>query len=458
MPEEKPETVSKTLGTWIKAAITSVIGLISGAVIMYLTPVVNNAIKPAKPVSNFATIVHGLTVEFNNRATGATQGWWDFGDGSALEPFDAKVENVKHTYPKPGTYSVKLSLQNLLGDASDRTASVVLDSEGLPKPVIETFKLIPVSGSERAPATYKLLSKVKNATYAILSVGDNRPTEVIEEATQERFITFDEMGSYTIRFAAVNGKQLVEKTETVFVSPNEGHEALAKLVVAYEAVRVQRFEREMKIYCGWQPDAKDNVSPVRKERSIDPGCTIVSVELVNKPDPNGPARKIEVKTSPDKSKVMLTGELIKPGGLLAPKTAPPHWVAQVKVVLERRGQPEIINRGDVMMAVNLGGTTRIPMQPLEPGFEVIRKQVSVELWDGTRKVWEGNKPVNNATVILRNQTCRVTTTPQNDAMLLKIDGGSSGAVAIPTLPPSLPVGPLIRPTGFERNPLLPKKK
>lgn len=458
MSEEKSAGIKKTVSGWIKAAITSVIGLISGAFIMYLTPVVNNAIKPAKPVANFATMVNGLSVEVNNRSTGAVQGWWDFGDGSALEPFDPKAENVKHVFPKPGTYTVKLSLQNLLGEASDRSASVVLDADSVPRPEFESFKLLPYSASDRAPVTFRLVSKVKNATHAILSVGDNRPTEVMDDANQDRFITFNEMGSYTVRFAAINGKQLVEKSETVFVSPNDGGEAVARLAVTYEAVRVERIERDVRIYCGWQGDTKESVSAVRKERPVDPDCKIVSVVLTNRNEKNAHTRKFEVQASPDNSKIIVTGELVKPSGLLTPKTAPPYWVAQVKVVMERRSKPEVIDRGDVMMAVRLNGATPIPMQPLGPGYEILRKQVNLQLWDGGRKVWEGSKPVSNAKVVLKNQVWQVTATPQNDSMLLKIDGGSIGAAPIPTLLPTPPVGPVIRPAAFERNPLLPKRK
>src|SRR5712664_2822296 len=108
MSDEKPEGVKGTVGGGAKAVITSIVGLVSGAVIMYLTPVVNNAIKPAKPVANFATQATGLSVQFNNRSTGGTQGWWDFGDGTALEPFDPKLEIVNHAYSKPGTYNAKL--------------------------------------------------------------------------------------------------------------------------------------------------------------------------------------------------------------------------------------------------------------------------------------------------------------------------------------------------------------
>src|SRR5262249_14822377 len=105
MAEEKAP--SKVSG-WIKALFTSVFGLVSGAALMDLTPLVNNVIKPGKPVPNFAQQASGLTVTFNNRSTGGTHGWWDFGDGSALEPYEPDKDTITHTYPRSGNYNVKL--------------------------------------------------------------------------------------------------------------------------------------------------------------------------------------------------------------------------------------------------------------------------------------------------------------------------------------------------------------
>jgi PKD repeat protein len=434
MSEEKPAGVKSTIGGWIKAGVTSIVGLASGAFIMYLTPVVNNAIKPARPVANFATQATGLAVEFNNRSTGGIQGWWDFGDGSALEPFDPKSDIVKHAYAKPGSYNVKLTLANLIGEESDRTAPVALDPGSLPKPEIALFKLIPLDPRERAPCTYRLVSQVKNASFSILSVGDNRPMEVIEDpVNHERYVTYNEMGAFTVRLAAVNGKQLVEQTETIYVGGNDVGDTLAKLLVTYDVVKVAHHERTWRMYCTWPADAKDNAAPFRKEHIAEQGYVIVKAELVNKDEPNAP-RKLKLEIAPDKKKVILTGEMMKPTGA---STLPSS--ALVKVELESQATPQKIDRGGVTMAVNLNSAMEIPMQPLEPGWQVVRKQVSLQLWDGGRKVWEGSQAVASVPVILRGQTCYVTVTPQSDSMVLRVDAA--------------PVGPTIRPVSLERYPL-----
>lgn len=443
MSTDKPKGVTGAVGGWIKAIFTSIIGLATGAVIMYLTPLVNSAIKPAKPVANFATQVAGLTVQLNNRSTGGVEGWWDFGDGSALEPFDRTAETVKHTYAKPGTYTVKLTLKNLIDEQSDRTAQVAVEAgDNASKPEIAAFDLAPVGAKQMlAPALLRLSGAVKNADYCVLSVGDERPIEILDGPTKhERYIAYEQPGTYLVRYAAVNGKQVVEQTRTVTVRAADDGTPRARLQVVYEAVRVDRFAKDWMINCDWQGGAKDAKAAFRKERQAYPGCTIVSAELLNKDAKGGAARNVKFEITPDKKKVIVTGELVRSTGLLASK-APPHWLANLKVVMERRSAPETLNHGYIAMAVNLNSTTKIPMQPLGPGWEIVKQQVTLQLWDGRRKALETTKAMANAAVTLNNQTYMVSAQPQADSMVLTI----------------APVGPAIRPVSFERNPLLPKK-
>jgi hypothetical protein len=154
-------------------------------------------------------------------------------------------------------------------------------------------------------------------------------------------------------------------------------------------------------------------------------------------------RNIKWEVSPDKTKVLVSGELQRPSGSLPAGARTPEWVAEMKVVMERRSAPRTINRGDVAMSVNLKGTIALPMQPLEKDYEIVRKQVSLQLWDGDRKAWEGSKGVTNAKVMLNNQSCLVTAIPQQDRFVL-------------TIAPAGATGP-IRPVSFERTPFFLKR-
>lgn len=432
MAEEK-EGIKGTVKGWLKGVLGSIVGLASGAALMYLTPLVNNAIKPAKPVSNFAAQAAGLNVTFNNRSTGAVQGWWDFGDGSALEPFDPKLETVTHNFAKPGSYTVKLSLQNLIGDESERSVTVPIDGDSAPAKIdIDAFKFEPAVPGQTA--LYRLQAKVAGATHCILCAGDSHPMEIIDEPGQiDRLVSFDEAGKHTFRIAAMNGKQVVEKTQDVHVGAGERGGLLAKLKVSYEAVRVQRYVKNVHIHVGWLADLQDPVSPFHKERLADPGCTLADLVVVNKSDPKAP-RKLDCQPSPDKTKIILTGELVRPTGLLTPKQTAPSWLAEVKATMERRSQPQLVSRGDVAMAIAPGRAVKIPLQPLGDGYEPIRAHVTLELWENGRQIWSGEPPIANAALTWRNQPATLTASQQSDGVLVTM----ATTASVPALPVVMP--------------------
>jgi len=94
---EKKEEAPKKLGGMFKAMLGTIAGLMSGAFMMYLSPLLDKVVKPSKPVANFAVDLKGLTVMFHNRSSTRSDGWWDFGDGAPLEPVTAEHDSVTHT-------------------------------------------------------------------------------------------------------------------------------------------------------------------------------------------------------------------------------------------------------------------------------------------------------------------------------------------------------------------------
>src|SRR5436189_5303972 len=109
------EKRSGKLAGWLKTLGGTVAGLVSGVVMMYVTGFVNNVVKPAKPVPIFSYDHDNLNVIFHNRSIGGTSGYWDFGDGSPLEPISPKPELVTHTHPSPGDYMAKLTPRHRTG-------------------------------------------------------------------------------------------------------------------------------------------------------------------------------------------------------------------------------------------------------------------------------------------------------------------------------------------------------
>ena len=481
MAEEKLENLRSTVKSWVKGIITSIVGLVSVAVLMYLTPVVNNVIKPAKPLANFAAQVNGSVVEFNNRSNGGVQGWWDFGDGTALEPFDPKVGVVKHTYAKPGSYNVKLSLQNLIGDASDRTVPVTIDTaDTSSSPEITDFALESIT-DDRVPAAYRIRCKTKNVNVCLVSYGDGRPPEFVNGvALDGRSVSFNDMGAYTVSIYAINGTQFIQKSADVYVGGGDERPITLKLTASYDAVQVERREKSWNLFCAWQADPNESAAAVLKERLADSGCTIESAVLTNADEPGAPIRNVNLAIAPDKSKIILTGELFKTGAFLAANSTLPHWLAKAKVVMEHRSAVQKFDRGELPMAVALNQTIKIPTQRPGNGWQIVREQVNLELWDGNHKTWSGNSAVTKVPMTLSKQACYLTILPQDDGFLVTVDAPMLPPTAplpivlptpTPAAPPVVfappvvdPVAPApprfgpIRPASFERIPLLPQKK
>ena len=132
-------TATSKISTWVKTVVGTLAGLMSGAAMVYVSPLVDRVVKPTKPLANFAADVSGLTVTFHNRSSGNGEGWWDYGDGSPLEPITSTQETVAHTYPGPGSYVVKLTMRNFIGDESDRTINLQLDNLKTEPPAIQAL-------------------------------------------------------------------------------------------------------------------------------------------------------------------------------------------------------------------------------------------------------------------------------------------------------------------------------
>ena len=222
MTEEKPAGIAaRGLSTLWQVVSSTVIGLLSGAFLVYLSPLLNNAIKPPRPVPNFAYTVEGMQVTFANSSTGGSQGWWDFGDGGPLVPFSPNQADFVHRFPGPGSYSVKLVLSNLIGEDADRTVSLKVDPTASSTPTIRALQAI--CKSTTVPATVTLLADVRNADTVLWNI-DDMPVvvdDVPSNGQMSRIVTFTYYGNKTIRMVALNGKDHVEASTEVWVDVPE---------------------------------------------------------------------------------------------------------------------------------------------------------------------------------------------------------------------------------------------
>lgn len=411
MADEKP--ASKASG-WVKALGTSLFGLVSGAALMYLTPLVNNVIKPSKPVPNFAQQTSSLTVTFNNRSTGGTQGWWDFGDGSALEPFEPDKDVVTHTYPRPGTYNVKLSLQNLLGDEAERTVSVNLEAATATPPIIDTFAVVPITG-ETAPATYKIVSQVKNAKLVAWDLGEGKlKTET--NPSLERLVTLHEPGDYRIRLLAFNGDQIVEQSKTVFVGVGDNTKPMATLKVIYEGVQIEQKTQSQSIVLAWDPKQQGTTCPVHRELTVAQGWVIADAK-VEPPAKELRGVKAEIIQG---ARLRVSGELVKPKNLLAIKVAAPQCVVRVNLTLMRRSGPVSMATDAVAFELTAPGSTPLTVPPPPAGLEVQGKRFALEIKDGRQVIWNTPGLPTAAQVAMKNRAMRVTAVEQGNQLRVDV--------------------------------------
>jgi len=420
------EKAKSRIPGWLKAVASSVFGLVSGAMLMCLTPLVQNAVKPPDPVANFGFQAQGLAVTFQNRAANATDGWWDFGDGTALEPFSPQQGTITHTYAKPGSYSVKLSLTNLFNEKADRTATVNVDAGSAPPPAIDDFRVEPIGAG-----VFHLIAKVKNADQVIWCCGEDKPLELSPESgeTQEHWVNIMKPGQYCFRVVAVAGKQSVEKRSEpqVVAMPAPTGAPSAMVTVTYEAVHVERKESVIPVRLPWKNGCRDSVCPVTVEWKALQGCQVVKAELVGTGKDAHVRGMPTVQIAPDSSKVIVSAELNRPSFLLVHFI--PDYSVHIKVTQEARSAPTT-RAWALPLEVKVPGQTALPLPALSDYWQPTKRQVTLDLTEGDRKIWSGSEMPVNRPLQLQGHPVMVSAGVQNNQLVLTVTNPVSGSVPI----------------------------
>jgi hypothetical protein len=218
-PPAKTSVTKRGFGL-LKLAFGGAAGLATGVIGVYATAIVDKVAKPPKPVANFSVAADGLTVTCNNLASGQT-GWWDFGDGTTLEPFNPDEKQVTHTYEKAGSYSVKLVVRNFLNEENDRAVGVTAAApvQAADGPAVAKLTVEPV-GNGTAPATFRVRGELKTAQKLLLDPGtDAHQPEYITAAAGafERIVVYEQPGVYPFQVFALNGEKISKQWKAVDV-------------------------------------------------------------------------------------------------------------------------------------------------------------------------------------------------------------------------------------------------
>jgi PKD repeat protein len=421
--------------TWLKTFIGTLAGLFSGAIVMWLSPLLDKVVKPPKPIANFAIDHEGTTVTFQNRSTGGHTGWWDFGDGSPLEPVSSHQQVVTHTYANPGDYTAKLQVRNLLGEENERIVNLHLDTPRSEPPQILALDAYPVSAGSYAPATFRVLSKVKNAQVCIWDLDDDRPLEIVSDmlSSQDRLVTFSKPGGYVIKLAAVNGTQAVEKSEIVNVLEAPTGTLTAILNVTDEATRVETVSVPYVFMEAFPPHVQDAFHPFDKQAAARAGYQVTEAFVKGTKGPHLQDGQVPIDPSevrgasiqnatlqmgPEHRWVRLTGELLRSDGGKRSST-PPTLELPVVLVQERRSA---VHRPPIPVTTTLAmpGTAMLMLPPVPTDWVDVRRQLRLELRDGEHVVWSESQTPRNTPVTIQNRPYLLSASPVGDRIRIDL--------------------------------------
>ena len=376
MPAPTSHSTPAKSGGWLRAVLIGTLGLGGGAAATYVTAVVDRVVKPTKPVANFATAPDGLTLACQNHASGES-GWWDFGDGTPLEPY-APDQHVTHAYTKPGSYTVKLTVRNYIGDENERTVPVDMAAaaKDAPPPQIAAFALQPVSPVAVAPATFRLTADVSNAGSCVWDFGDGR-VEVTDGGKIDRLVTFEKPGTFAVSLVAHNGKQGAKQSAApVKVDAPRDGTTMAVLRVTDTGSKTDRLVTTESVAIPVPSDkAATTFSKTVNARA---GFTIAEAAPADTP---ASVKNLKVQVAADKRSATVSGEWA--GDLKATNKAAggSDAIVRVKLTQERvSAQPAAVTMVTGTLAVS-GQALRadLPLPPAPAGFAGAKREYQLEL-------------------------------------------------------------------------------
>ena len=451
---DKEEAAPAKPKSWLKALLGTVGGLLSGAVMMYVTPLVNTAVKPDKPIANFEVAADdGLKVQFHNLSNNGA-GLWDFGDASPLLKTEPD-QTVVHAYPRPGDYTVKLSLHNAFGDESERSVPIHVNPDTPAAPVppkIVSLQAIPISTGSFAPATFKLIGKVENAQIAFLDFGDERPYEVIADNTNsfEKIVSFPKARRYTVTLAAINGKLSEQKTETLTVAKAPDNSLSALLTVTDEALHLETNTHTATFNAAFAAGSQQPACPIQCEVRTRPGHTLVDLALKTA---NGEevhlgkqtsmsldaqafgltgARNLRLQMSDDKQAVALTGELVADR---KNKNVPlPSLMLPVTLSVQKTAPISQTTPVTTTLTVPANGaftTGTLPLPPIPKDWVECKRTCHLEVFNNGAKIYEDAQLQHSAYLSLPNRRLILTTVQTNEQVRIDLGDLSGDGSMVP---------------------------
>lgn len=167
--------------------------------------VVTEAVKP--PLARFTidnnSVTGPATVGFSNTSENAASFKWDFGDPGSGVKNSSTEKNPKHTFEKPGEYTVTLTALDKSAGKSHQVTGKVNILEPLASPVAE-FSFSP--GGKYAPVDVTFSNSSKNADQFKWDFGDPASGKNNSSTGTSPVHRFENPGTYRVSLEATSSK------------------------------------------------------------------------------------------------------------------------------------------------------------------------------------------------------------------------------------------------------------
>lgn len=413
-----PRKESKA-AAWLKMLFGAIAGLFSGALVMYLSPLVDKVVKPPRPIANFAVEYEGLTVRFTNRSTAAVQGYWDFGDGTPLEFLTADQPVVSHTYRKPGSYTARLVVSNVLGEQDERSVTLNLTAEEPPKTIEKpTILTLQVRGPSRpggpvyAPATLQFEAIADNAAQFVWDFGDGEGLH-IGEASVVR--TFERPGTYRVRLCAFNGREKDEEVKIIRIEPPPAVALRVQVRVADAGVFVETRRREVQVsqlFDGLKADPRNRKAPTSPEVSVPaaPGYVITAFERLEQRNEN--IDKVDWK-------IVREGQLLK--GQCAIKKGADRAVLQEKLVIVEQRRDKMQPEPTIVTGVlPVPGVVTLSLPSSPEDWSDFKRTITIQVFDGDKLLWQSESLPTGQSLSLGGRSYTLSGSLLKDRLTLQL--------------------------------------
>jgi PKD repeat protein len=415
-------SIAKEVGvqvkSWIKTTLGAVAGLCTGAVVMWFSPLVDRVIKPGRPIANFSAEVNGFAALFQNRSANATQARWDFGDGSPLEFLPGDHSTANHIYAKPGSYTVKLTAINLIGEENERTVTVEVGEPAKPKvsetPQILDLAIRPASTPANpilAPATVTFTATAENGQLYLWDFGDGQG---IQMGQNRQTWTFEKAGQYRVKLTVFNGSAKSEYETLVAIADAPRNALNIEMRVADEGTAIETTTRHVvanqPLYLA-KPGPRP-LTTLQATINARPGFEIVEFKPSYAKNQN--VTDVTYTLAPDKRSIRVVGKI---AATTYPLTAVLHEPLEL---VERRTRRETRPVETYFTTVPTPGTSTVRLAGGSEEWTNVKRKFEFLVKANDRPVWQGTTLPKNVPVQVGGQVFKLNAVQEGDRIELRV--------------------------------------